>query len=128
MKRNHRRQNAISLIALGVLLAGVSRTFAQTGPPSGGSASTPPPAAPDNGAPQEVIVQSGDFTIVSVTSMRPGEWDVKLRNPRTGYVHSLTLLDEPVAPFAVGKTTKQIKFSDGRICLEVARKRYSVRY
>jgi hypothetical protein len=51
--------------------------------------------------------QGDVFSVQSITPMGAGRYDVKLRNPRTGYVHSVTLPCGSMMGIAVGDTVSQ---------------------
>jgi hypothetical protein len=58
----------------------------------------------------------GPYVIVSIEPNGPGTYDVKLKNPRTGYIHSLTLLAEIALRFVIGELVKERR-EGGRVVL-----------
>lgn len=62
--------------------------------------------------------QGGDdsYIIISMGPNGPGTYDVKLKNTRTGYVHSLTLIAEVALRFVIGALVKERR-EGGRVVL-----------
>jgi len=54
-------------------------------------------------------LQGDVFNVQSITPMGAGRYDVKLRNPRTGYVHSVTLPCGAIIGIAVGDMVKEVR-------------------
>jgi pimeloyl-ACP methyl ester carboxylesterase len=61
-----------------------------------------------------------EFYVNSVTPMGPDTYDVKLKNPRTGYVHSVTIIID-ILSIAVGDLVQQIN-QGGRVSLRTVRR------
>ena len=56
------------------------------------------------------------YLIVSIEPNGPGTYDVKLKNTRTGYIHSLTLIAEIALRFVIGALVKERR-EGGRVVL-----------
>jgi hypothetical protein len=56
------------------------------------------------------------YVIVSMGPNGPGTYDVKLKNTRTGYIHSLTLIAEIALRFVIGALVKERR-EGGRVVL-----------
>jgi hypothetical protein len=54
----------------------------------------------------------GQFIVVSITAFGPETFDVKLKNPRTGYVHSITVTGDIFQQFKIGDSVDQVR--DGK--------------
>ncbi len=73
-------------------------------------------APPDNSpsTPQTPLARGDQFfVVVSVTDNGPGTCDVKLKNPRTGYIHSVTILAELAKLLKVGDKVTESRGKNG---------------
>jgi len=59
----------------------------------------------------------GVFIVVSITLIKKGTYDIKLQNPRTGYIHSVTLYVSISLSFKVGDRIEERRDQRGGVVL-----------